>query len=508
MFDESGPAQIGLRRPLRNGRLRSVRLKRKSKIFPSMFNKSISISVSDEESDDLAGKIRVRRKRKKSVFRGKNELAQRLVRKLMRWWPVLLFLLPAGLLILEASRIGRKPSPVLDSGLASQKEPKLVVEKKSEANLNRSKSSPVLDSGLASQKEPKPAVEKKSEANLNRLNPTTRVIRGIRQPFNLSTITFNQGYSPLFSDFNIIRSDDDKSVSLLLNRLSGSGFISSDYYNYGLFSANIKLPSNYSAGIVVAFYMSNGDVFEKTHDELDFEFLGNIHGRPWRFQTNLYGNGSIHRGREERYTLWFDPAKEFHRYTILWTSKNIIFYVDDVPIREVVRSKAMGADYPSKPMSLYATIWDASTWATNGGKYKVNYRFQPFVSEFKDLVLQGCPVDPIQHLHAPHCDNSTAALESADFSNITAEGSKSMSRFRERYMYYSYCYDTVRYPMPPPECIIVPSEQHLFKETGKLKDALKMKFGRHPTHRRRRSRGSKRKSQVPVAQAGQAASDM
>ncbi|GMQ04198.1 hypothetical protein CsSME_00049699 [Camellia sinensis var. sinensis] len=326
--------------------------------------------------------------------------------------------------------------------------------------------------------------------------------------FNLSTITFNQGYSPLFSDFNIIRSDDDKSVSLLLNRLSGSGFISSDYYNYGLFSANIKLPSNYSAGIVVAFYMSNGDVFEKTHDELDFEFLGNIHGRPWRFQTNLYGNGSIHRGREERYTLWFDPAKEFHRYTILWTSKNIIFYVDDVPIREVVRSKAMGADYPSKPMSLYATIWDASTWATNGGKYKVNYRFQPFVSEFKDLVLQGCPVDPIQHLHAPHCDNSTAALESADFSNITAEGSKSMSRFRERYMYYSYCYDTVRYPMPPPECIIVPSEQHLFKETGKLKDALKMKFGRHPTHRRRRSRGSKRKSQVPVAQAGQAASDM
>ncbi|KAL7166769.1 hypothetical protein ACSBR2_037447 [Camellia fascicularis] len=326
--------------------------------------------------------------------------------------------------------------------------------------------------------------------------------------FNLSTITFDRGYSPLFSDFNIIRSDDDKSVSLLLNRLSGSGFISSDYYNYGLFSANIKLPSNYSAGIVVAFYMSNGDVFEKTHDELDFEFLGNIHGRPWRFQTNLYGNGSTHRGREERYTLWFDPAKEFHRYTILWTSKNIIFYVDDVPIREVVRSKAMGADYPSKPMSLYATIWDASTWATNGGKYKVNYRFQPFVSEFKDLVLQGCPVDPIQQLHAPHCDNSTAALESANFSNITTEGRKSMSRFRERYMYYSYCYDTVRYPVPPPECVIVLSEQHLFKETGKLKDALKMKFGRHPTRHRRRSRGSKRKSQVPVAQAGQAASDM
>ncbi|KAI8014099.1 hypothetical protein LOK49_LG05G03560 [Camellia lanceoleosa] len=117
-----------------------------------MFNNSISISVSDEDSDDLAGKmrVRVRRKRKKSVFRGKNELAQRLLRKLLRWWPVLVFLPAAGLLMFEASRIGRKPSPVLVSELASQKDPK-------------------------------PVVEKKSEANLNRLDPTTRVIGGVRQ---------------------------------------------------------------------------------------------------------------------------------------------------------------------------------------------------------------------------------------------------------------------------------------------------------------------------------------
>jgi xyloglucan:xyloglucosyl transferase len=69
---------------------------------------------------------------------------------------------------------------------------------------------------------------------------------------------------------------------------------------------------------------SNGDVYEKTHDELDFEFLGNIAGKPWRFQTNLYGNGSTHRGREERYRLWFDPTKGYHRYSILWTAKNVM----------------------------------------------------------------------------------------------------------------------------------------------------------------------------------------
>ena len=67
-------------------------------------------------------------------------------------------------------------------------------------------------------------------------------------------------------------------------------------YEHGFFSASIKLPSDYTAGVVVAFYTSNGDVFPKTHDELDFEFLGNIRGKPWRMQTNMYGNGSVSRG--------------------------------------------------------------------------------------------------------------------------------------------------------------------------------------------------------------------
>ncbi|XP_059656898.1 probable xyloglucan endotransglucosylase/hydrolase protein 30 [Cornus florida] len=321
----------------------------------------------------------------------------------------------------------------------------------------------------------------------------------IAEGFNLTTTTFGEGYSPLFSDFNIHRSPDDKKVSLLLNRHSGSGFISTDYYNYGLFSANIKLPSNYSAGIVVAFYTSNTDFFgPKGHDELDIEFLGNRQGMPWRFQTNFYGNGSTSRGREERYYLWFDPSKEFHRYSILWTSKNIIFYVDDVPIREVVHSEEMGSDYPAKPMSLYATIWDASSWATDGGKYRVNYEYEPFVSEFKDLVLQGCKINPImQTVSAAGCRENASKLEAANYANITPRQRSAMKRFREKYMYYSYCYDSVRYPVPLPECVIVPTEKKLFKVTGRLKKALRIKFGKKPrTHLQRRSGGSSRRSPV------------
>ncbi|KAG6606277.1 putative xyloglucan endotransglucosylase/hydrolase protein 30, partial [Cucurbita argyrosperma subsp. sororia] len=304
--------------------------------------------------------------------------------------------------------------------------------------------------------------------------------------FNVTTIRFNDGYSPLFGDGNLVRSPDGKSVRLLLDRFTGSGFISSKMYKHGFFSARIKLPSDYTAGIVVAFYTSNGDVFEKNHDELDFEFLGNIEGKPWRFQTNLYGNGSTNRGREERYRLWFDPTKEFHQYGILWTAHNVIFYIDEVPIREVVRNEVMGGDYPTKPMSLYATIWDASNWATSGGKYKVNYKYAPFVSEFKDLVLDGCASDPIQEvLEASDCTEHNAHLNVQDYVTVTPERRAAMRNFRQHFMYYSYCYDILRYPIPPPECVIIPSEQRRFKDTGRLK------FG--GSHRRR----SKRRGRNP-----------
>ncbi|XVE57373.1 hypothetical protein DITRI_Ditri04bG0086400 [Diplodiscus trichospermus] len=305
--------------------------------------------------------------------------------------------------------------------------------------------------------------------------------------FNVSTLSFDEGYSPLFGDGNLVRSPDGHSVRLLLDVYTGSGFISSSMYQHGFFSAKIKLPSDYTAGIVVAFYTSNGDVFEKTHDELDFEFLGNIEGKPWRFQTNLYGNGSTNRGREERYSLWFDPSKEFHRYSILWTAKNIIFYVDEVPIREVVANKEMGGDYPSKPMSLYATIWDASSWATSGGKYKVNYEYAPFTSEFKELVLDGCPMDPIQDSpNRTACSERDAWLESRDYAVITPQKRAAMRKFRQHYMYYSYCYDTLRYPVTPPECVIDPTEKKRFQDTGRLKFG-----GSHRKQRRkRRSRGA------------------
>uniref|UniRef100_A0ACD5YUI3 Uncharacterized protein n=1 Tax=Avena sativa TaxID=4498 RepID=A0ACD5YUI3_AVESA len=311
--------------------------------------------------------------------------------------------------------------------------------------------------------------------------------------FDVPSVAFEERFSPLFGDGNLVRAADGRTARLLLDRRSGSGFISSDYYLHGFFSASIKLPRDYTAGVVVAFYLSNGDVYEKTHDELDFEFLGSRWGGQWRVQTNVYGNGSTSRGREERYLLPFDPTLEAHRYSILWAPTHIIFYVDDTPIREVIRHPGMGGDFPAKPMAVYATIWDGSAWATEGGKYKVNYKYAPFASDFSDLSLVGCRVADPAGLTltraAGGCDDEGGLLGimTADYAVVTPQRRAAMRAFRARQMTYTVCYDAARYAAGPfPECDNSDEERQAFWAWGESKTVVMKTRGRG-----RRGRGNR-----------------
>ncbi|KAJ4758558.1 Xyloglucan endotransglucosylase/hydrolase [Rhynchospora pubera] len=295
---------------------------------------------------------------------------------------------------------------------------------------------------------------------------------------SLQTLSFDDGYTQIFGDSNLMLLRDGKTVHLSLDEKTGAGFASQDLYLHGFFSASIKLPADYAAGVVVAFYLSNGDVYHKTHDELDFEFLGNVRGREWRLQTNVYGNGSTRVGREERYDFWFDPTDDFHQYSILWTPHQIIFYIDSTPIREIRNSKAMGSAFPSKPMTLYATIWDGSTWATLGGRYKVNYRYAPFVAEFAALVLHGCTVDPLNPLSS--CDEGFDSSSLAT-TELSVEQRSGMDSVRANHMTYSYCHDRKRYTVPLPECEFDPGTSRLYGDDG-------LKFGERKHRRGKRSR--------------------
>ncbi|KAI3796479.1 hypothetical protein L1987_39150 [Smallanthus sonchifolius] len=226
---------------------------------------------------------------------------------------------------------------------------------------------------------------------------------------NLSIVPFNEAFSPLFSNQNVTPSYDGKYVQIAMNQwsTSGSGFVSRYTYNHGLFTASIKLPNSYSAGVVATFYLQNNELMR---DEIDFEFLGHIEGEKW-------------------YSLEYGPDH---------------FFLDQLPIRELNNVEGMGGDFPSNPMYVYGTIWDGSNWATHNGQYRVDIQRGPFVTGYS-FVINGCRV--VQFGSMPSECNVT--IPSGILSSAERQ---QMNWYRFWCMTYSCCNDVDRYPNSLPEC--------------------------------------------------------
>ncbi|KAL7110297.1 hypothetical protein ACP275_05G015900 [Erythranthe tilingii] len=268
-------------------------------------------------------------------------------------------------------------------------------------------------------------------------------------------VSVNKSCDVFFGGSNIHVTNNGTNADLSLDKSSGSGLVSKNKYYYGFFNAALKLPAGFTSGVVVAYYLSNADVFPHNHDEIDIELLGHEKRREWVLQTNIYGNGSVSTGREEKFYLWFDPTQAFHNYSILWNNHHIVFLVDNIPVREVVHSNAIASVYPSKAMSVYATIWDGSEWATRGGKYPVNYNFAPFIVSMRGIQMEGCVVNQ-KGITATSCLRGTpSSLDPVDgeqFAKLSSQEITGLDWARRKHMFYSYCQDKSRYKVLPREC--------------------------------------------------------
>ncbi|KAI3822824.1 hypothetical protein L1987_10422 [Smallanthus sonchifolius] len=260
----------------------------------------------------------------------------------------------------------------------------------------------------------------------------------------VDTVAFDQAYRTLWGPQN--QRFDQQSLTLWLDQSSGSGFKSRKSYRSGYFGTAIKLHPGYTAGVITSFYLSNSEDHPGHHDEIDIEFLGTTPDKPYILQTNVYirgsGDGNII-GREHRVHLWFDPTADFHDYAILWTPNEIIFFVDDVPIRRYERKSEV--TFPLRPMYVYGSIWDASSWATENGRYKANYVYQPFIGKYRNFKLKGCEADSPQSCHPP--SGSPAAT-----GGLTRQQVAAMQWVQTRYKVYDYCIDPKRDHTQTPEC--------------------------------------------------------
>ncbi|RAL39626.1 hypothetical protein DM860_003159 [Cuscuta australis] len=266
----------------------------------------------------------------------------------------------------------------------------------------------------------------------------------------ISTGDFNEDFSVTWSPDHVNTSADGRSRSMKLDRDSGSAMSSNNKFLFGAFDMKIKLIPGNSAGTVVAYYLTS-DPNGVNHDELDFEFLGNKEGKPYVLQTNVYANGTGN--REQRVGLWFDPTKDFHTYSIFWNFYQIVFMVDWVPIRTYRNHEDQKVAYPGwKPMWLTASIWDGSSWATDGGRAKVDWSKAPYVASFRDYKMDACPWNGTNE------KDCRAITPSQWWNNGTANTLTWYQRRLYRWVKktqitYDYCMDAKRFNNSlPPEC--------------------------------------------------------
>lgn len=116
-----------------------------------------------------------------------------------------------------------------------------------------------------------------------------------------------------------------------------------------------------------------------------------------------------------------------------------------MPVRRYQRKS--DATFPLRPMWAYGSIWDASTWATEDGKYKADYKYQPFIGRYNNFKLGGCTADGPT---TTSCQPLSASPSGA--TGLSQQQYSAMEWVERNYLVYDYCQDPKRDHTQTPEC--------------------------------------------------------
>ncbi|XP_021745771.1 probable xyloglucan endotransglucosylase/hydrolase protein 16 [Chenopodium quinoa] len=259
---------------------------------------------------------------------------------------------------------------------------------------------------------------------------------------------FNTVFERTFGDHRVRTfGQGDQSLSLSLDKYSGSGFRSKKEYVFGRFDMQLKLVPGDSAGTVTTLYLSS-DQTTGTHDEIDFEFLGNVSGQPYTLHTNVFSQGKGN--REQQFHLWFDPTKNFHTYSIVWNSKLIMFLVDETPLRVFKNHEDIGVPFPkNQPMRMFSSLWNADDWATQGGLVKTDWSKAPFTAYYRNFNIDSAT----PRAAATMSTNGKTTLGAWRTHDLNAWGRRRLRWVQKYFMIYDYCADMKRFSQGyPAEC--------------------------------------------------------
>ncbi|KAE8668770.1 Xyloglucan endotransglucosylase/hydrolase protein 2 [Hibiscus syriacus] len=248
-------------------------------------------------------------------------------------------------------------------------------------------------------------------------------------------VSFDKNYHITWGNSHVKSINQGNQIDLLMDQSSGAGFESNVGYGSGFFQIKVKLPQKDFSGVVVAFYLTS-DINGKggNHDELDFEFLGSD-GPPFTLQTNVFADDAG--GREQRFHLWFDPTSDFHTYGILWNQHQIVFYVDNTPIRVFKNNTNIGVNYPSQQMVIQGSIWNGEDWASGGRK--IDWTKAPFVASYQGFEVTACQFKSAPNKDECYISNPTQWWNGDKYIQLDPAQHKALQDARTKYMFQDYC---------------------------------------------------------------------
>lgn len=128
------------------------------------------------------------------------------------------------------------------------------------------------------------------------------------------------------------------------------------------------------------------------------------------------------------------------------------FLVDWIPIRTFRNHADKGVAFPQwQPMSAKVSLWNGDSWATRGGKDKVDWSKSPFVASFGNYTIDACVWDG----NPRFCrSNATGNWWNGDgFSSLTSIQRRWFKWVRRYHVIYDYCKDIDRFQGSlPKEC--------------------------------------------------------
>lgn len=123
--------------------------------------------------------------------------------------------------------------------------------------------------------------------------------------------------------------------------------------------------------------------------------------------------------------------------------------VDNYPIRVFNNYGANGVPFPSnQAMRMYASLWNADDWATQGGRVKTDWTKAPFTATYRNFNVVGCVVTA-----AGNSCNGNSSGQPWMTQGLDANGRNRIRWIQQNYMIYNYCSDLKRFPKGlPKEC--------------------------------------------------------